>query len=244
MKLKRLGDYINIVSGFPFKSELFNVEEVGVPLIRVRDVNSGFSGMYYSGNYSKEYVINNGDILIGLDGDFNAVVWKNGTALLNQRVCKIVVDEKKLNKIYLLQYLSKALRAIHEKTTYTTVKHLSTKSIANILIPLPPLEEQIRIATVLSRVEALIDKRKESMKMLEEHLKSTFHDMFGDPVNNAMGWNRDKLKNLCGFITKGSTPKGKDIMNTYSEGLIPFIKVYHVCNDGTINFNYNPSYKV
>ena len=183
MKFERLGNSIKILSGFPFKSELFNEEGIGLPLIRVRDVNSGFSGMYYSGEYPNEYVICNGDILIGMDGDFNAVVWKQGTALLNQRVCKLIVDEKKLEKLYLLHYLPKALKDIHGKTTFTTVKHLSNKSIEAIQIPLPEnLDDQIHIANILTRAEKLIAKRKDSIKTLDELLKSTFMEMIGDPL--------------------------------------------------------------
>jgi type I restriction enzyme S subunit len=221
MKLESLGSYIKILSGFPFKSELFNEEGIGLPLIRVRDVNSGFSGMYYSGEYPNEYIICNGDILIGMDGDFNAVVWKYGTALLNQRVCKLVVDEKKLSKLYLLHYLPEALKEIHGKTTFTTVKHLSSKFIVSIQIPLPEtLDDQIRIATILTRAERLIAKRKDSIKALDELSKSTFWEMFGDPVRNEKGWpllplgNRLTIKH--GFAFKGEyfSTKGKYVLLT------------------------------
>lgn len=242
MKVEKLGSYIEILSGFAFKSGLFNEEGIGLPLIRVRDVNSGFSGMYYSGDYSKEYVIYNGDILIGMDGDFNAKVWKDGTALLNQRVCKLVVDEEKLNKNYMLHYLNIELKNIQRKTTFTTVKHLSAKSIEAIRIPLPSPSDQFRIANVLNQAKMLIANRKESIKALDELLESTFLEMFGDPVKNAMGWNRDNLKNLCEFITKGTTPKGNDIFKIFNKELVPFIKVYHISKDGSINFNYNPSF--
>ena len=54
-------------------------------------------------------------------------------------------------------------------------------------IPIPEkYEDQIRIATLLSRTEALIVKRKESISLLEDLLKSTFLEMFGDPVKNEI----------------------------------------------------------
>ncbi|MCP4342253.1 MAG: hypothetical protein GY799_26110 [Desulfobulbaceae bacterium] len=62
------------------------------------------------------------------------------------------------------------------------------KKIKDIKIPLPHLDDQIRIATLLSRVEALITTRKENLGLLDEFLQSTFLEMFGDPVRNERGW--------------------------------------------------------
>lgn len=228
MKLESLDKYITVLSGFPFNSELFNKEGIGLPLIRVRDVNSGFSGIYYSGKYPNEYVIYDGDILIGMDGDFNVVVWEYGTALLNQRVCKLIIDEKKLNKFYLLHYLPKALKKIHGKTTFTTVKHLSTKSIRDIRIPLPEnYDDQIRIAAVLTRAEKLIAKRKESIKVLDELLKSTFLEMFGDPVKNEKRWEKKPLRNISD-IQGGLQITSKRASNSIE---LPYLRVANVYRD-------------
>ncbi len=225
MQVDRLGNYIKIISGFPFKSELFNEEGVGLPLIRVRDVNSGFAGIYYSGEYPNEYVIVNGDILIGMDGDFNAIVWKHGDALLNQRVCKLVVDDRKLSKSYVLQYLPQALKDIHRKTTFTTVKHLSNKSIEAIQIPLPDsIADQIRIAAVLSRAEKLIARRKASIKALDELLKSTFLEMFGDPVRNEKGWEKKSGDRIIIDIIAGVS-YGGDEKSSLEEDELGVLKI-------------------
>ena len=79
------------------------------------------------------------------------------------------------------------------------LKHISKGFISNIKIPLPPLDDQIRIADILTRAENLIAKRKESIKALDELLKSTFLEMFGDPVRNEKGW---EVKSLSSFINK------------------------------------------
>jgi type I restriction enzyme S subunit len=178
MKRKKLGSFVRILSGYPFKSSLFNNSGKGLPIIRVRDVNTGFAGVYYDGNYPKEYLIDHGDILISMDGDFKCIEWQNGQALLNQRVCKIISDPNALSQKYLLHFLPKALLDIHSKTIFTTVKHLSIKDIRNIEVPLPSLEDQIRIGTLLSRVEALIATHKNNLRLLNEFLKSIFLEMF------------------------------------------------------------------
>lgn len=106
----QLGDLVEIVSGAPFKSDLFNDEGKGLPLIRVRDVNTGPAGIFYSGEFARQFVIENGDLLISMDGVFTCVAWQHGRALLNQRVCKIVPNEKRLSRNYLRLFLPKALR--------------------------------------------------------------------------------------------------------------------------------------
>lgn len=192
MRSAILSNIIEITSGYPFISSYFNDYREGLPLIRVRDVNSKFAGIYYSGDYKDEFVIRNGDILVSLDGDFRVIKWDNGKALLNQRVCKITT-KRSLNEQYLLHFLPSVLEKIHSKTTYTTVKHLSVKTIKAIKIPLPPLDDQKRIASLLTQVEQLIAKRKESIELLDELLKSTFLEMFGDPVRNEKGWEKKRF---------------------------------------------------
>jgi restriction endonuclease S subunit len=76
------------------------------------------------------------------------------------------------------------------------LQNLSATIIRNLKIPLPPLDDQIRIATVLSHAEKLLAKRKESIKALDEFLKSIFLEMFGDPVRNEKGWDRVTIRDL------------------------------------------------
>ncbi len=69
-KRVELGKIATVQNGFPFKSELFSADSSGTPLIRIRDVGEDASDTYYRGEYSKEFVVNAGDLLIGMDGDF------------------------------------------------------------------------------------------------------------------------------------------------------------------------------
>ena len=66
--------------------------------------------------------------------------------------------------------------------------HLYPKDVARLQIPLPPLDEQKRIAGILDAADALRAKRREALAELDTLLQSTFLDMFGDPVTNPMGW--------------------------------------------------------
>ena len=74
-------------------------------------------------------------------------------------------------------------------------------------IPLPPLEDQIRIAHLLSKVEGLIAQRKQHLQQLDDLLKSVFLNMFGDPVRNEKGWDTLPFSKLLTAIESGSSPK-------------------------------------
>ena len=67
MRVVPLGDVAAILNGNAFDSSLFNNDRVGLPVVRIRDVVPRNSNTYYSGTYSNDYIINNGDLLVGMD---------------------------------------------------------------------------------------------------------------------------------------------------------------------------------
>lgn len=183
-----LGQLAEITSGFAFKSELFNTFGEGLPLVRIRDVVDGVTGTYYSGDYKPEYIVENDDALIGMDGQFNLARWRGGKALLNQRVCKVKATDSRLDQNYLLRFLPSALKDIEDKTPFVTVKHLSVKSLREMEIPLPPLSEQRHIAATLDKADALRVSRSETIVKYDQLLQSVFLELFGDPSINPFDW--------------------------------------------------------
>lgn len=223
-----LGDVVDILSGFAFKSELFNNNE-GVPLIRIRDVTRGYSDTRYSGHYTDQYLVQNGEILIGMDGNFNASRWNGGPALLNQRVCKITAKPNVLDESYLFHFLPSILKRIEDSTPFVTVKHLSDKDLKTESIPLPPLTEQRHIAAILDQADALRTKRREALSQLDSLAQSIFIEMFGDPVANPKGWQVVTLGSHTTKMGSGSTPTGGDA--AYKESGISLIRSLNV-HDG------------
>ena len=144
-----LGDLCKIFNGYAFQSKLFNTLGAGLPLIRIRDVNTGFSETYYSGNYDDRYLVDNGDILIGMDGDFRAVRWEYGEALLNQRVCRLQEFVPEIMPSFIFYLMQDTLDQIQSKIQGSTVKHLSSKELGQVLIPVPSLTVQAKIVRIL-----------------------------------------------------------------------------------------------
>lgn len=108
------------------------------------------------------------------------------------------VDEEKLLPEYLLRYLKSHYGNVQiRRNTQGSVRDsLKYSGLEKIKIPLPSLDDQNRITTVLKRVEKVITKRKESVETLEELLKSIFLEMFGDPKVNKKGFPMVKLHEL------------------------------------------------
>lgn len=203
--LVKLGEVVEVLSGFAFKSEFFNDCD-GMPVVRIRDVVRGYTDTYYVGPYGAQFVVNDGEILVGMDGNFNAARWRGGRALLNQRVCKITAKPSILDESYLFHYLPAVLKKIEDATPFVTVKHLSAGDLRDELIPLPPLPEQRRIAAILDKADALRTKRREALAQLDRLAQSIFVEMFGDPVTNPMGWQRVCFEEFFSDLT-ASCPK-------------------------------------
>ena len=207
-KTVRLGDVCEIVNGFAFDSKLFNTDKKGIPLIRIRDVIRGFSETYTTENADSRFLVKVGDLLIGMDGEFNCSLWKSEDSFLNQRVCKIVPNLKLINKDYVYYGLKGKLKEIEDKTSFVTVKHISSKQIENIVLKYPPLETQQQIVVQLDKCTALIAKQKQILEKYDTLIKSRFIEMFGNPTTNPMNWNTVNISSLLtanasnGFFAK------------------------------------------
>jgi type I restriction enzyme, S subunit len=183
----RLGDLVDVLSGFAFDAADFS-DQGELPVVRIRDVVRGRSSTYFLGIYDDRYLIDSGDILIGMDGEFNRARWSSGKALLNQRVCKIAPIDAALDKAYLFHFLPRVLKTIEDATSFVTVKHLSAKQIREIQIPLPAIAEQRRIAAILDQAETLRIQRRATLAQLDSLAQSIFLDAIGDPATNEKGW--------------------------------------------------------
>lgn len=150
----KLTDCADVLYGYPFNSKLFNSVGEGIPLIRIRDINSGFSNTYTTEAVDEKYIVMSGDCVIGMDGNFEIIKWKNGKSYLNQRVCKIT--PRTVGKEYLMYLLKGVLKTIEENAQSTTVKHLSAKDIESIRVPIINEASQ----TLFEKLSLQTDKSK------------------------------------------------------------------------------------
>lgn len=204
---------VNFTYGFPADSKLFSIEKKGLPLIRIRDIYSTDTEVYYEGNdYPAESIIKNGDLLIGMDGDFNVARWNGAKAILNQQVCKFE-DSNVLSKSYMFYILPLILNKINATKYATTVKHLSATDLSEMKLMVPPIEEQEVIAAYLDdvtgKVDALIAEKQTQVEDLRKYRTSLITETVTRGLNPTTpirqtnsewypnipyNWNVDKFK--------------------------------------------------
>lgn len=80
------------------------------------------------------------------------------------------------------------------------VPTLNRNLVHDELIPLPPLDEQKRIAAILDKADAIRRKRQQAILLADDFLRSVFLDMFGDPVTNPKGWEVRKWKDVLSIV--------------------------------------------
>lgn len=245
-----LKDLAAVQNGFAFSSKFFNHTE-GIPLIRIRDIRKPQTENLYSGEYNEDFIVNHGDILIGMDGDFNASKWPGQRGLLNQRVCRIIFDSPYYDKEFLFLCLQPYLDAIHSVTSAVTVKHLSSNTIKNIPVPLPPLPEQ---RAIVAKIEALFSdldqgisdlrKAQEQLKIYRQSvLKKAFEGEltkeWREKNNLDFKWDKTTTGDIMCNINSGSTPKAEFLSQI---GDVQFLKVYNLNFDGTLNQSKDPAF--
>ena len=216
MVYKKLPDICYIQYGYAFDSSKFSESE-GVPLVRIRDVVRGYSETYTTERCGDEYIVQNGDMLIGMDGEFNIARWKGGKAYLNQRVCRLIPKED-VEALYLFYFMPTALKAIEEKTPFVTVKHLSARELNKVVVPVPSVEEQKRIAEKMKKVDDLIAFRQEQLAKLDELVKSRFIELFGDCKNEVL------IGDVIS-ISRGASPRPISAFITDREDGVNWIKI-------------------
>jgi type I restriction enzyme, S subunit len=188
-----VADVVTMLPGFAFKSENFATEtEAGLPLIRIRDLGQTNTATRYVGDYDEAFAVQDHDILVGMDGSFEAVRWRGGKALLNQRVLKLSsAQPSAMDEGYLFYRVQPALVELEQTISGTTVKHLSTKDLRRLSWQLPPVDEQWRIAEVLRSVdEAIMTANRVALQASEafEALLADLFSRYGDASAKLEGY--------------------------------------------------------
>ena len=99
-----------------------------------------------------------------------------------------------------IRYLYYAVKNYNFAGSGTSIPQLTVPMIKNYDFPLPPIEEQCRIAALLDKVSDLIAKRRVQLDKLDLLVKARFVEMFGDITANPKGWKKEKLQNHIDMI--------------------------------------------
>ena len=155
--------------GYPFDSNLFTEKpENNIPLIRIRDILNGYSDVYTSEIVDKKYILDNGDLLIGMDGIFHMSIWYSGKGYLNQRVVRFKPLSRGLSNLQVLFSIKQQIIDFEKNIQGTTVAHLSDKHIKEITFLVGENRIQNLITPLLFKLTQNINGKKQEIQKLTE----------------------------------------------------------------------------
>lgn len=179
--------------------------------------------------YNKAIIASKNDVLIAitsedLEGSCKATAWLGDYDVAVS--AHAAVFKHNLNPKYIVYYL-KSQSFYIAKSKYARgfkVMEIKPTDIAKIPIPIPPKSTQLAIVSELDKINELIRLKKEQLKDFDNLAQSLFYEMFGDPVENEMGWEVKKLGDVCTFSQGMQVPieNQKEIQN---EGDVRFLRI-------------------
>ena len=258
-EIVNLGETVRLQGGFAFESS--DYKERGVPLVRISNVTS--SGIilnecvYLPASSAKEFsdfLLEDGDVLVAMSGattgKIGVVSKKDLPALFNQRVGRFMIeDSNRIAKRYLGQVvLTKRFKEdLLIDAAGGAQPNVSGKSIERVVIPLPPLPEQEKIAEILSSVDEAIEKRKEIIEKTKELKRGLMQELLTRGIGHKkfkktkigkipVDWEVKKIKDMC-ILGRGRVISQKEInlnpgpypvfsSQSKNEGIMGFIGSY------------------
>ncbi|HAL39398.1 MAG TPA: hypothetical protein DCP03_15320 [Polaromonas sp.] len=230
----KLADYVDLLSGFPFKSAGFSTASDDIPLVKGENVHQGFIDWNKAKRWPKnqvdgldKYWLKPGDVVLAMDrpwieaGLKQACICEHDPAsLLVQRVSRLR-GENGLLTDYLRHLIGSSMFTDYIKpiVTGTSVPHISGAQIKSFEFRLPPLPMQRRIASILSAYDDLIENNTRRIAILEEMARRLYEEWFvrfrfpgheGSAMTGGLpaGWCRATLGSITTKIGSGATPRG------------------------------------
>ena len=155
IKYLKLGEIATYINGYAFKPE--DWDNKGRPIIRIQNLtNSSNEINYFSRDIDEKYIVNKGDILISWSASIGIYEWTKEEAVLNQHIFKVVFNKVDINKKYYKFIVDLCLKSAIKYMHGSTMKHITKKYFDDIVVPIPNLEVQEKIAKILGKAQELM----------------------------------------------------------------------------------------
>lgn len=232
----KLGDVCDFQNGYAFKSREF-VTDGNINIVKIKELKNGQvvfttdTAKVVNSEIYKQYQVSKGDILVALTGDpvskSNPLSWVGrvslynytSKSLLNQRVAKFKPDGTRLDTIFIYYFFREFenfFNLAQKATGSASQANISTKTLNETIINLPPLDVQKKIAGVLGALDDKIELNNKINANLEQQAQALFKSWFVDfePFGGTMpkDWKIGKLEDVVDLIM-GQSPSG----NSYNE---------------------------
>ena len=250
-----IGSLCSLENGRAFKPTDWTT--TGFPIVRIQNLNNpNASFNYFNQQVDERYFLRGGELLFAWSGtpgtSFGAHVWKGGEAVLNQHIFRVDLNydlvEKRFFRFAINQKLNELIGIAHGGVG---LRHVTKGKFESTEVVLPPINEQKRIADRLDQLLTRIDKTKAHLDRIPPLLKRFRQSVLAAATSGKLtaDWREEKsepvwlvanAEDVCEWITKGTTPS-RDKMYELA-GEIPYIKVYNLCFDGSLDFTINPTF--
>ncbi|WP_440878432.1 restriction endonuclease subunit S [Vibrio natriegens] len=152
-----------------------------------------------------------------------------------------IKDDEKVDRDYLLRCIQSKADEIIRHGKGATVQGITISVLKNLSIPLPPLETQKQISSILEKAEQLSRDCQQMEYELNSLAQAVFIDMFGDPVTNPKKWETRKLSSL-GELARGKSKHRPRNDPALLGGKYPLIQTGDVARAGDYIYNYKSTY--
>ena len=222
--MKTLSEIFKIYKGKKAEEVFINT---GLRYIQIGDLRND-DVVKYTNAAASNVLCNKDDILIAWDGANAGTVGYNLEGVIGSTLAKLTPKTKNIHSSYVGRFLQSKFNYLRENCTGATIPHLSRPVLESLQIPLPPLDVQQKIASILDAADTLRQKDKALLAKYDELTQALFLNMFGDPVNNQKQLKTRSFGSIFKSIRYGtSTPP------IYTNNGIPFIRATNV-KKGTV----------
>ena len=197
----KFSDVAEIVTGStPSTKDPDNYGEL-IPFVKPPDLNG--SVIYETGSYLSEKgsklarIIPRNSVLVGCIGSLGKIGIAGRELATNQQINALVFNENLVYPRYGFHYCKTIGPLLESMAPATTVPLVNKSRFSTIEMPVPPLNEQKRIAAILDKADEIEVAVKITQNKQRDMIHSTFLEMFGDPNLNPMNWNENTLESLC-----------------------------------------------
>ena len=226
MKWKKvnLSDISTIIMGQSPSSDSYNENGNGLPFFQGKAEFGKINPIPVKWCSKPKKVAEKHDILLSVRAPVGSTNIADTTCCIGRGLAAIRCKSDQSFHKYIYWFLNLFEVSLSAQGKGSTFKAINKKTIENIQVPLPPLEEQKRIAEILDRADAIRQKRERAIALTEELARSTFLEMFGDPVINPKGWEIVTLNQIS--EVQGGLQVNKKRQNNPIE--IPYLRVANV----------------
>lgn len=242
MKSVELQDVAEILMGTAPPGSSYNTDGIGIPLVAGAGDYGATNPLPKKWTTSPTRLAEPGDLILCVRATIGDLNWADKTYCLGRGVAAVRPKNGKLDRNYLAQFIGANKEQLSRLGTGSTFLAIRRGDIETFPIPLPPLEEQKRIAAILDKADVARRKRQDTVDEITAITDAVFFEMFGDVSINDRGWQTVAVDEA------GEVQLGRQRAPRYQTGKYtrPYMRVANVYEDridlsDVLSMDFDPS---